>query len=99
MATAQTYLLDTNILLRLSEKYSTEFQLVRPALKFLTEHQARLCYTPQNLIEFWNVSTRPVQNNGHGLSILQADEEASAIEAALNCYWIKQRYTQNGGSL
>lgn len=83
MATAQlTYLLDTNILLRLSEKYNSEFQFVRPALLSLINRQARLCYTSQNFIEFWNVATRPARQNGHGLSISDADIEASGIEAA-----------------
>ncbi|HEY6349318.1 MAG TPA: PIN domain-containing protein [Candidatus Angelobacter sp.] len=79
---AATYLLDTNILLRLSEKRSREFQLVRPVLNALVQKQARLCYTSQNLIEFWNVSTRPVERNGHGLSAMEADAEARGFEEA-----------------
>jgi predicted nucleic acid-binding protein len=76
------YLLDTNILLRLSEKYGKEFRLIRLVLNSLTEKQIRLFYTSQNLIEFWNVSTRPVERNGHGLSVNEADAEARGIEAA-----------------
>jgi predicted nucleic acid-binding protein len=81
-APALAYLLDTNILLRLSEKHSNEFRLVRPVLDFLAEKKVRLCYTSQNLIEFWNVSTRPIERNGHGLSIDEVDEEARGIETA-----------------
>jgi predicted nucleic acid-binding protein len=83
MATSPlTYLLDTNILLRLSERHGSEFQLVRPVLSSLAAKQVRLCYTSQNLIEFWNVSTRPLERNGHGLSISETDAEARGIETA-----------------
>lgn len=79
---APAYLLDTNIFLRLSETSSKTFQLVRPVLDLLIKQQVRLCYTPQNLVEFWNVSTRPVVQNGHGLSTGEADAEARGIEVA-----------------
>ena len=83
MATlAAMYLLDTNILLRLSEKHSRDFQFIRPVLNALIEKQIQLCYTSQNLIEFWNVSTRPVDRNGHGLSAMETDSEARGIEKA-----------------
>ena len=73
MATlAAMYLLDTNILLRLSEKHSQDFQFIRPVLNALIEKQIQLYYTSQNLIEFWNVSTRPVDRNGHGLSAMRS---------------------------
>lgn len=74
------YLLDTNILLRLSKRDSPEFPLIRSALKTLRSQGAPLCYTAQNIVEFWNVSTRPVDRNGHGLSIFEADEEVRRIE-------------------
>lgn len=82
MAAPVSYLLDTNILLRLSEKRSSEFKLVRPVLDSLAGKKVRLCYTSQNLMEFWNVSTRPIERNGHGLSITETDEEARGIETA-----------------
>jgi len=83
MATlAAMYLLDTNILLRLSEKHSQDFQFIRPVLNALIEKHIQLCYTSQNPIEFWNVSTRPVDRNGHGLSAMEADIEARGIEKA-----------------
>lgn len=76
----QAHLLDTNILLRLSKRDSPEYPLVRGALKALHSRGAPLCYTPQNVGEFWNVSTRPIERNGYGLSILEADEEVRRIE-------------------
>ena len=76
------HLLDTNILLRLSKSDSPEFPAIRAALKTLRSGGARLCYTAQNVIEFWNVSTRPIERNGHGLSIPEANEEVHRIEHA-----------------
>lgn len=61
-------LLDTNILVRLTKRDSPEFSSIREALRILDRGKNRLCYTSQNLVEFWNVSTRPIDKNGHGLS-------------------------------
>ena len=75
-------LLDTNILLRLTKRDSPEFSSIREALQLLDAAKNRLCYTSQNLVEFWNVSTRPVAKNGHGLSIQEADNAVRHIEKA-----------------
>lgn len=79
---APAYLLDTNILLRLSKRDSPEFSIIRSALRFLSQKDARLCYTSQNLIEFWNVATRPIDRNGYGLSTMEAHEAAQRVERA-----------------
>lgn len=76
------HLLDTNVLLRLSKQDSPEFSMVRNALRWLSQKDAPLCYTSQNLIEFWNVATRPVDRNGYGLSTVEADEAAHRVEKA-----------------
>jgi predicted nucleic acid-binding protein len=34
----------------------------------------------QNLIEFWNVATRPLKRNGFGLTVAQADRAVSEVE-------------------
>lgn len=43
----------------------------------------RLCIVPQNVVEFWSVATRPVEKNGLGLSLPQADWYVSRLEAIL----------------
>jgi predicted nucleic acid-binding protein len=40
-----------------------------------------LCYAAQNLVEFWNVCTRPVLSNGFGLSTSETEDRAKLIEA------------------
>lgn len=77
-------LLDTNILLRLTKRDSPEFSSIREALRTLDRGNNRLCYTSQNLVEFWNVSTRPVDKNGHGLSVREAEQAAQHIENAFH---------------
>lgn len=75
-----SYLIDTNVLLRLSQRKSPEFAVVRKAIGSLRRSQVPLYYLAQNLIEFWNVSTRPVAQNGHGLSLAETDQAANRIE-------------------
>ena len=37
----------------------------------------------RGIVEFWNVCTRPVTQNGFGLSIAETDERARILEAEL----------------
>ena len=80
MASEPPYLLDTNILLRLSKRNDPSHAMVKGALDALTERGADICCTPQNVSEFWNVCTRPSARNGFGLSIAETDEHLRAIE-------------------
>jgi len=77
------HLTDTNILLRLMKSNDPEFPLVRGAVRALRARGHRLCYIPQNMLEFWNVCTRPMDQNGYGLSPMEADERAQRVERAL----------------
>jgi predicted nucleic acid-binding protein len=79
-----SYLVDTNILLRLAQPDSPEHKSIRSCMEFLWAQGADLFYTSQNLAEFWNVCTRPAVRNGFGFSISEADDRASLIEAKLN---------------
>lgn len=77
-------LADTNILLRLTRSEAGEYPLVRAALRQLRRQAIPLCYTSQNLIEFWRVLTRPKTENGFGLPIEAADHEAQLVETRLD---------------
>ncbi len=48
--------------------------------KLFTEGH-NLCLIPQNLIEFWNVATRPADKNGLGWTTEQADKDVQGLEA------------------
>jgi len=74
------YAVDTNVLLRLSRQNHPYHELIATALRRLVARDVELCFTPQNLGEFWNVSTRPVERNGFGLSVEEADAHIGSIE-------------------
>ena len=63
------YLIDTNILLRLSRQNDPQHHIVQTALEVLDKQGSDLFFSMQNIAEFWNVCTRPVDRNGFGLSI------------------------------
>lgn len=72
--------LDTNILLRMTKSDDPHYVTISRALRVLVFQGARLCFTSQNLGEFWNASTRPSDKNGFGLSIAETDRIARVIE-------------------
>jgi predicted nucleic acid-binding protein len=76
------FLADTNVLLRLAEPQDPDHEIVQDAVRLLISRGEEICYSPQNLVEFWNVCTRPVEHNGFGLSPAAADERAKVIESA-----------------
>jgi predicted nucleic acid-binding protein len=77
------YLLDTNILLRWTQPLDPQHALAVKAVLQLREREEELCIVPQNLVEFWNVATRPVERNGFGLTPQQADAEVQRLEQLL----------------
>jgi predicted nucleic acid-binding protein len=74
------YLLDTNILLRLSLSGGPYDEVVVSAVARLMAEEATLFYTLQNAAEFWNVCTRPRERNGLGLSLGETDRRLHLIE-------------------
>ncbi|MCX5984632.1 MAG: PIN domain-containing protein [Nostocales cyanobacterium LacPavin_0920_SED1_MAG_38_18] len=74
------YLVDTNILLRLVQKNSPMHLDTQRAILTLKKQGNFLCVIPQNIIEFWAVATRPLDKNGLGLSITQAEEESEKLK-------------------
>ena len=80
---ARSYLVDTNILLRMVQSDSSEHPMIRECLTLLWEGGADLFFTSQNLAEFWNVCTRPAEKNGFGFSIERTHEHARLISSNL----------------
>ncbi|MDJ1182082.1 type II toxin-antitoxin system VapC family toxin [Roseofilum casamattae] len=62
------YLIDTNVLIRLADRNDPRHLTVRTALRQLQQDNHQLQIASQNCIEFWNVATRPIRNNGLGLT-------------------------------
>jgi len=61
-----TYLADTNLLLRIADPLSLLHPIAAGAFAQLFRRGDEVFLTPQNLIEFWAVATRPVAANGLG---------------------------------
>lgn len=59
-------LLDTNIILRITDKTGTDHDRSYSIVKRLISEGFEICIIPQVLIEFWVVATRPVESNGFG---------------------------------
>src|SRR3712207_6405724 len=75
------HLVDTNILLRLQQRHDPQYAAVRRAVRDLRAGGSELCYTPQNVTEFWNVGTRPTAaRGGLGLTIAETDRRVKLIE-------------------
>ena len=75
------YLIDTNVLLRSADSAHPMYNDATNAVSLLRNQGETLCIVPQNLIEFWNVYTRPVNRNGLGHTTEEAGEEIRQIKA------------------
>lgn len=73
------YLLDTNLLLRLSDRVSADRILAEEGITKLRRNGDELCITVQNLIEFWAVVTRPCNVNGFDWTTQQAETEINIL--------------------
>lgn len=77
------YLVDSNVLLRWVKPDGRDYPLVVSAIEVILQRGAVLCYTSQNVAEFWNTCTRPLDRNGYGLSPQEADRRARFFEDKL----------------
>lgn len=76
-----SFLSDTNVSLRWAHPLHPDHLLARKAIETLLLSGEKVYVTPQNLIEFWNVATRPANHNGFGLTPAQADQEVALLES------------------
>lgn len=74
------YAVDTNVLLRSIDVGHAAQSVAQDAMIQLRRAGQSLSVFSQNLIEFWAVATRPVTNNGLGLSIAQAEVEVISLK-------------------
>src|SRR5260370_10340479 len=76
-----TVFLDTNVLLRLASPTDPAHATAAAAVATLRGAGDTLWTVPQNLFEFWVVATRPVANNGLGLTTAECTAEIVRIKA------------------
>lgn len=72
---------DTNIILRSVQPAHPHHQAAVNSVKYFLENGDHVCLIPQNLIEFWNVATRPVDKNGLGWTPAKTNAEISQLES------------------
>ena len=73
-------LVDTPILLRLSNTSDAQHTITRQAVLKLRQQGQALHTSPQNLIEFRNAATRPLADNGLGFSLAVVEQKIDVFE-------------------
>jgi predicted nucleic acid-binding protein len=79
MAIEVDALTDTNVLLRLQRESDPLRGVAESAVKTLLRGNVTLCVTSQNLIEYWNVATRPLSSNGLGRTPAEVSGEIDRL--------------------
>jgi predicted nucleic acid-binding protein len=74
--------LDTSILVRLANSADGLHAIAVQAVFRLHRRTAPLHLTPQALVEFRAVATRPAAQNGLGLAVVDAEADATGYEAS-----------------
>jgi predicted nucleic acid-binding protein len=74
------YLLDTNILLRTINPNDPMHSETVAAIDTLNARREQVVIAPQNLIELWNVCTRPSDKNGLGFSLEKTQAEIERLK-------------------
>src|SRR5437588_12035420 len=76
-----SYLIDTNVLVRLAQPKNPDQREARRALRVLRRRPDFLGIIPQNLIEFWAVATRPASSNGLDLTPNETARQMGKLKA------------------
>lgn len=66
-----SYLLDINVVMRFCNPADLQHQLATDAISHLLMQSDECLLTPQVIVEFWVVATRPIQVNGLGWTVEQ----------------------------
>ena len=72
--------LDTTILLRFAKSSDPAYPVVDAALTALVIRGHVPVVVPQNVYEFWTAATRPVANNGLGMSIPECQRQVARLK-------------------
>ena len=90
------YLVDSNVLLRWVKPDHRDYPAIVLATDAILRRDGVLCYTSQNVGEFWNACTRPVDRNGDGLSPQETDRLPKFFGKSLVCSRTALPSTKNG---
>jgi predicted nucleic acid-binding protein len=73
-------LIDSSVLIRTLQPHHSLYTLADRAIQLLPEQGRKLHIVAQNLIELWTVATRPLGENGLGLSAAKAAAELERMK-------------------
>ena len=73
-------LIDTSTLLRTVQVRHPQYEIATRALELLPGQGRTLHIVSRNLVEFWVVATRPVEQNGLGMSPYAAEFEITRLK-------------------
>lgn len=76
------YLLDTSLLVRLANATDSQHATAVQAVLSLHRQGETLHITPQVMIEFRNVGTRPIAQNGLGMSTADTEAQSAGFEVS-----------------
>jgi predicted nucleic acid-binding protein len=78
-----SYVIDTNVLARSVQANHPMHDVAKGAVKVLLQRGEDVFVLAQNLYEFWVIATRPVEQNGLGLSAAEAQRHLAEFETNL----------------
>ncbi len=73
--------LDANVLLRMADPTCAAHATAVAAVRTLLGLGEKLRSIPQSIYEYWAVATRPIANNGLGLSTAECSRDIATIKA------------------
>lgn len=73
-------LVDTNVLIRILQPHHSLYTPADRAIRLLPEQGRELHIVAQNLIELWTVATRPLGENGLGMTAAKTASELERIK-------------------
>lgn len=74
-------LVDTSTLIRTLQLQHPQLETARAAIKALSAQGRELHIVPQNLVELWVVATRPLEQNGLGMTPAAAALELTRLKS------------------
>jgi predicted nucleic acid-binding protein len=77
-------LVDANVLLRLADPANVAHSTAAAAVTVLRGQGDVLHIAPQSIYEFWAVATRPIANNGLGLTSVECLREVALIKSTFH---------------
>ncbi len=81
-----TILLDTNVLGRLANPADASHALAIDSIAIARRRGYRPVIVPQVIYEFWVVATRPVEQNGLGMSVSETADDVVQCAALFDLY-------------